>query len=125
MTKLKIVDDAELLATTIIEGVQDAKGQGIVQLDMRDIPHAVADFFVICHGNSNTQVDAISRNVEHNAFEKLEEKAWQKEGINNAEWILLDYGNVVVHIFYKEAREFYGLEELWADARLLILKRIN
>lgn len=118
MTKLKIVEDAELLAATIIEGVQDAKGQGIVQLDMRDIPHAVADFFVICHGNSNTQVDAISRNAEHNAFEKLEEKAWQKEGINNAEWILLDYGNVVVHIFYKEAREFYGLEELWADAKV-------
>lgn len=118
MTKLKLVDDAEVLVSTIIEGIQDAKGQGVVKLDMREIPHAVADFFVVCHGSSNTQVDAISRNTEHNVYDKLKEKAWQKEGTNNAEWILLDYGNVVVHIFYKESREFYGLEELWADAKV-------
>ena len=107
---------AEQLVTSVVNGIQDVKGEDIVVLDLREIPHAVADFFVVCHGNSTTQVSAIARGVEKGTRADLGQRPWQAEGYGQAQWVLLDYSDVVVHVFYREARAFYGLEELWADA---------
>lgn len=106
------------LVETIVEGMQDVKAHDIVVLDMREIPNAITDYFVICHGDSTTQVEAVSRSVEKITQENLGDKPWHKEGLNNSEWVLMDFVNVVVHIFYREAREFYDIESLWADAKI-------
>ncbi|MFZ6051604.1 ribosome silencing factor [Halocola ammonii] len=106
------------LLHTIIDGIQEVKGHEIVCLNLTEVPHAAADYFVICHGNSDTQVDAIARAVERETMDELRERPWHKEGQNNSEWVLLDYFNVVVHIFHKEARKFYELEDMWADAEV-------
>ena len=87
-------------------------------LDLRSIPHAVADYFVVCHGNSNTQVQSIAGSIEAEVQKDLNDRPWNKEGVQNANWILLDYSEAVVHIFYKEDREYYALEDLWADAKV-------
>ena len=109
---------SEKLVDAIIKGMQEVKGNDIVSIDLRGIPNAVCDFFVICHGTSNTQVGALSDSVEREVYKTLNEDAFSKEGKENAEWILLDYFDVVVHIFQREAREFYGIEKLWADAEV-------
>ena len=100
----------------VIDGILEVKGQEITVLDLRKLDHAIADFFVICHGNSHTQVDAIARSVEKETEKQVNESPLHKEGMNNAEWILLDYSDIVVHAFHKDARPFYSLEQLWADA---------
>ena len=115
-------DGAELLASIVIKGMQEKKAMDIVCLDLRKLENTVSDFFVICHGNSNTQVDAIADAVEDEVRKKIGEKPWHREGFTNAEWILLDYANVVVHIFQKEIRDFYKLENLWADAVITKVK---
>lgn len=107
---------SEQLVETIVEAMQDKKAENIVKLDLRETGSSVADFFIICHGNSNVQVDAITTGVERDTRDKLKEKPWRKEGFQNAQWIILDYVNVVVHVFYEEARNYYKLEELWGDA---------
>ncbi|NQX92373.1 MAG: ribosome silencing factor [Flavobacteriales bacterium] len=122
MTKLKVVDTSEIFVNSVVDGIQEVKGHEIVILDLREIPHAVTDFFVICHGTSNTQVEAITRSIEDTVETNHDERVWQKEGLTNAEWALLDFGNVVVHVFYKEARQFYALEELWADAKVTLIE---
>lgn len=99
----------------VIEGIQEVKGKDIVHLDLRDVPNTVSDHFIICHGDSSTQVGAILRSVEKIVQEKTGQKPWHTEGTNNAEWLLLDFVDVVVHIFNKEKRYYYALEELWAD----------
>lgn len=109
-------DPAAPLLNAIIEGVQDVKGKAIVHLDLRGVPNAICDHFVICHGDSDTQVEAISSSVWRFAHDRAGEKPWHSEGERNAEWILLDYVNVVVHIFHRDKRAYYGIEELWADA---------
>lgn len=106
------------LLETIISGIQEVKGHEITCLNLTEIPHAAADYFVICHGSSDTQVDAIARSVERETEDELKERPWHKEGLNNSEWVLLDYFNIVVHIFHKEARHFYELEDMWADAKV-------
>jgi ribosome-associated protein len=105
-----------LLVETIIEGIQEVKGKDIVHLDLRDVPHAVCDHFIICHGDSATQVDAIQRSVEKFAREKANEKPWHMEGTSNSEWVLMDFVDVVVHIFHRDKRSYYALEDLWGDA---------
>lgn len=107
---------SELLSQVIIKGIQEVKGHDILSIDLRNISNSVSDFFVICHGTSDTQVEAIARSVEDLVEVELDEKPLHKEGADNAEWILMDYFNVVVHIFKPESREFYNLEKLWADA---------
>lgn len=109
---------SEQLVGEIVNAIQEVKGEQIRSLDLRSVPHAVADFFIVCHGNSHTQVQAIARRVEDDTEKKLNESPWHKEGVANAEWVLLDYTDVVVHIFYRDARDFYGLEDLWADAKV-------
>jgi len=110
---------AEELSKLVVHGMQEKKAQDIVILDLRNVKNAVADFFILASGSSDTQVDSIADSVEKEVSEKAEEDVWHKEGKTNREWILLDYVNVVAHIFKKETREFYGLEELWGDAKVI------
>lgn len=118
---LKTVDEkahaAKILIDSIIDGIQDVKGKDITVLDLKEIPNAVTDYFIICTGESSTQVDAISQSIVRTTRNNLKEKPWHQEGNNNSEWILLDYVNIVVHVFYKNTRSFYNLENLWADAK--------
>jgi ribosome-associated protein len=107
---------AEKLVDAVVLGMQEVKARDIVHLDLRGIPNAVCDHFVICQGGSNTQVDAIVRSVEKFTLQKAGEKPWHVEGREHAGWVLMDYVNVVVHVFLPETRGFYGLDQLWADA---------
>ena len=109
-------DDSKILCDSIVEGMQENKAEDIVVLDLRKIENAVCDFFVICNGDSSTQVDGIGSSILRHTRKELSERPWNIEGKNNKEWILLDYVSVVAHVFYKETREFYDLEDLWADA---------
>ncbi|MET6999613.1 ribosome silencing factor [Chitinophaga defluvii] len=102
--------------TTIIKAIQEKKGEKIVSLDLRHIPEAVADFFIICEANSNTQVRAIADFVVEEVQKHTGEDPYKHEGFTAQQWILVDYVNVVVHIFQPEPREFYSLEEMWSDA---------
>lgn len=110
--------ESEALAAIAAQGMQEKKGINIVIMDLRKLKSAFADFFVICHGTSNRQVDAIADGVEDEIRKLTGEKPLHREGTDTAEWILLDYVNVVVHIFQEEKREFYGIEELWGDAEV-------
>ena len=104
------------LITTILEGIEDVKGQHINILDLRNIDNTVCDYFIICEGTSNTQVNAIVNSIQKKVSKELKDKPWHVEGGDNAEWVLLDYVNVVVHVFQKHIREYYDIESLWGDA---------
>jgi ribosome-associated protein len=105
--------------TTIIKAIQEKKGENVVSLDLRQIPEAVADFFIICEANSNTQVRAIADFVEDQVQQQTGEQPYKHEGFTAQQWILVDYVNVVVHVFQPETRKFYNLEEMWSDAERL------
>lgn len=107
---------SEALCDSVINGMQEKKGFDIVKMDLRKIPGSITDFFVICSGSSDTQIDAIAGSVDEEVSKKHKESPWHKEGIQNKEWILLDYVDVVVHVFKKDRREFYDIESLWGDA---------
>jgi len=111
------VDKKELL-DNIIEGILRKKGQKIVNLDFKELENSVCSNFVICQGNSNIQVEAIAQSVKEVVKKELNEVPFHIEGLENAQWVLLDYGDVIVHVFQEEFRDFYKLEELWADARI-------
>lgn len=102
--------------TTVVEGIQEVKGQSICIIDFSSVQNSVAARFVICEGQSNTQVEAIARSVEEFTEKAHDESPWAKQGLRGGQWALLDYADVVVHIFHKDWRGHYGLEELWADA---------
>ena len=114
----KNTSSPDTLISLIIEGMEDIKGQNISLLDLRKIENTVCDYFIICDGNSNTQVNAIVNSVQKNVSKNIREKPYQIEGIENAEWILMDYVNVVVHVFQKHKREYYDIENLWGDAKI-------
>ena len=122
MAKRKKLDEATMLAKIAIQGIQEKKGNEIVSLDLRNIKNSVTDYFIVCHGNSRTQVEAIAKSVEEEIYKTIGENPWHREGFENAEWILLDYITVVVHVFQEEQRRFYGLEKLWADAEISRVK---
>ncbi len=103
---------------TIVEGIDRLKGKDILQIDLTTIDHSECNYFIICHGTSNTQVSSIAQSVEETMEELAGESAWHKDGYKNAIWILLDYGDIMVHIFQEETRSFYNLEGLWADAKI-------
>lgn len=103
---------------TIIKAIQDKKGERIVSLDLRKIPEAVADFFVVCEATSTTQVRAIADNVQEQAKQLCGELPYKHEGYQHLQWVLIDYVNIVVHIMQPETRKFYKLEEMWSDAVL-------
>ena len=108
----------DLLITKIIEGVEEVKGQEISILDLRDIENTVCDYFIICNGTSNTQVAAIVNSIQKVVSKALQEKPWHVEGMENQEWVLMDYINVVVHVFQKQIRDYYDIESLWGDAKI-------
>lgn len=106
----------ENLAQIAIKGIQEKKGKEIVQLDLRRLDNAISDFFIVCHGTSNRQVESIAESVIDEVRAATGEKPFHTEGKSTAEWILIDFVDVVVHVFQKEVRDHYALEELWADA---------
>jgi ribosome-associated protein len=106
------------LSKLIVKGMQEKKANEIILLDLRKVKNAVADFFVICSGNSDKQIDAIADSVDEEVFKGIKENPWHVEGKNNKEWMILDYTNVVAHIFRKDRRSFYALEKLWGDAEI-------
>lgn len=116
MTKNKV--NIDQLITVIIKGIEEIKGDDIQLFDLREIENTVTDYFIICTGNSNTQVSAISGSIQKMVSKELKDKPWHIEGEANAEWILMDYVNVVVHVFQKQTREFYDIESLWGDAKI-------
>jgi ribosome-associated protein len=101
---------------SIIRAIQEKKGENIVSLDLRKIPEAVADFFVICEANNQPQIRAISDFIEEQVKKNCDEKPYRHEGKQNLQWVLIDYVNIVVHIMLPEQRKFYKLEEMWSDA---------
>ncbi|MBN1142867.1 MAG: ribosome silencing factor [Bacteroidales bacterium] len=110
------------LLASINEGLLEKKGKEVVNVDLRKLDYAACDCFIICHGDSATQVRSLADSVVDNVEEKLKIKVSHREGLENAQWILLDYGSMVVHIFQKEAREYYRLEELWGDADMTMIR---
>jgi ribosome-associated protein len=101
---------------SIIKAVQEKKGENIISLDLRKIPEAVADFFILCEASSTTQVKAIADSVEDEVRKNCDELPYKHEGRQNYQWVLIDYVNVVVHVMLPENRRFYKLEEMWSDA---------
>ncbi len=120
MTKEK--SNADLLITTILDGIEDVKGQDINILDLRALENTVCDYFIICEGTSNTQVNAIVNSIQKKVSRETRDKPWHIEGSDNAEWVLMDYVNVVVHVFQKHIREYYDIESLWGDAQTTEIK---
>lgn len=123
MTKKKVNND-DLIAN-IIKGIEDVKGNDIDILDLRKIDNTVSDYYIICNGNSNTQVNAIVNSIQKVVSKELKDKPWHVEGSENAEWVLMDYVNVVVHVFQKHIREYYNIEGLWGDAQIISIANKN
>jgi ribosome-associated protein len=109
-------DGAVVLLRRIIKGIFEKQGLNVIKIDLRKLENRIADYYIICHGTSTTQVDSICDSVEDTVRGKTGEKPIHVEGLENCYWVLLDFGNVVVHIFQEEYRNFYSLESLWADA---------
>jgi len=118
MVKNKALNESAYISELAIHGIQEKKGNDIVRLDLRNIHSSVTDYFVICHADSATQVKAIANSIEDEIYKALKQDPWRKEGLEYGEWILLDYVNVVIHVFRTDKREFYGVEDLWGDAEI-------
>jgi ribosome-associated protein len=114
----KKTDGTELLLNSIIKGIFEKKGQNVLKVDLRKLDTRITDYFVICHASSGTQVGALADSVDDMVRLEANEKPLHIEGMDNCFWVLLDYGNVIVHIFLEEYRSFYSLESLWADATI-------
>jgi ribosome-associated protein len=125
MKKISHKTETEHLIDAIVEGIQRKKGIDIMKIDLTKINHSECKYFIICHGNSNTQVDAIAHSVEDTVIELHNEKVWHTDGYRNSLWILLDYADIMVHVFQKDSRKFYDLENLWADAHIELIKEEN
>lgn len=108
----------DVLLANIIKGIEEVKGNDIDILDLRELENTVCDYFVICNGNSNTQVNAIVNSVQKVVSKELKDKPWHVEGSEVADWVLMDYVNIVVHVFQKHIREYYNIESLWGDAKI-------
>tara|TARA_B100000900_G_scaffold90603_1_gene73883 strand:+ start:105 stop:476 length:372 start_codon:yes stop_codon:yes gene_type:complete len=115
MSKPKSTEDS--LISNIVDGIENVKGLDVSILDLRDIENTVCKYFVVCTGSSNTHVSAIVSAITKKVSKEMKEKPFQTEGNENAEWVLIDYINVVVHVFQKQIREYYSIEELWGDAK--------
>ena len=116
------IDETEILLSSIIEGIHEKKGRNVLKIDLRKLDSRIADFFVVCHASSSSQVSAICDSVEEMARKEAGEKPLRIEGLENCFWVLIDYGNIVVHIFIEEYRNFYNLESLWADAKIEVVE---
>lgn len=116
------MDEIKSLKEAVLEGIKRLKGKNIKIIDLESIQHTECDYFIICSGNSNTHVDSIGHSVEEAVNEICDRKIIHREGYSNAIWVLLDYGDIMVHIFQQQARDFYNLEGLWADAKSTEIK---
>ena len=123
MSKRKL-DVSDILLETIIEGIQELKGKDAAILDLKKIETAVCKYFVICSGTSNTHVSSITDSVKKIVSKEIQEKPWHIEGLNTSEWVLLDYSDIVVHVFQEQTREFYRLEDLWGDAKIRTIENL-
>ena len=123
MGKKTVVRKSDVLVKAIIDSIKQHKGKEVISLDLRGIETAICDFFIICHGTSNTHIASIAENIRKEISKQMKEKPWHTEGEANKEWVLMDYFNVVVHIFNKEKRDFYKLEDLWADANIKYIEQ--
>lgn len=119
MAKKRKGGSSEKLCDAIVKGMLEKKAVDIQVLDLRKVKNAVADFFIICSGGSDKQLDAIAQSVDEEVYKAVKENPWHVEGKNNKEWMLLDYFDVVAHIFRKDKREFFALEKLWGDAEII------
>jgi ribosome-associated protein len=106
------------LVQAIVEGIKRKKGLDIIDIDLQEINYSECDHYIICHGTSNTHVDAIAHSVEETVEELKNEPVWRHDGYTQAEWILLDYSNIMVHVFQEPIRKLYDLENLWADGKI-------
>jgi ribosome-associated protein len=122
MAKKRKGASSEILSDVIVKGMLEKKAADIVVMDLRKVKNSIADFFVICSGSSDKQIDAIADSIDEEVFKTLKENVWHSEGKNNKEWMLLDYVDVVAHVFRKDRREFYSLERLWGDADIREIK---
>lgn len=113
--KIKSNDNSTVLNDAIVELIQDKKGHSIISIDLREVQEAIVDYYIICHGDSTTQVKAIIDNIHKKAKELWGETPHHIEGMREAQWAIIDYMNVVVHVFLKDVREYYQLEDLWSD----------
>jgi ribosome-associated protein len=120
MTKKEVGND--ILLANIIKGIEEVKGNDIDILDLRELENTVCDYFVVCNGTSNTQVNAIVNSVQKSVSKELKEKPWHVEGTDNGEWVLMDYVHIVVHVFQKHIREYYNIESLWGDAKITTIE---
>lgn len=118
MVKNKNEGFSTRLSDIVVHGMLEKKGNEIVRLDLRSIKGAVADYFVICHADSAAQISAIAKSVEDEVYKSLKQSPWRQEGLQQGEWLLLDFVDVVVHIFKTEKRGHYGIEDLWGDAEI-------
>ena len=122
MKSTLVRQDSDTLAEVAVRGMQERKGTDIVVLNLKHLKNAVADYFIICSASSDTQLDALARSVEEEVEKLTGQSPWQSEGRTNREWILLDYVDVVVHVFLRDRRQFYALEELWGDAEFTYIE---
>jgi ribosome-associated protein len=118
MVKNKIAQESTSISEIAVHGMQEKKGNEIVRLDLRNIHSSVADYFVVCHAESSTQLKAIAQSVEDEVFKALKIEPYRKEGYQQSDWIIIDYFDVVIHIFKTDKREYYGIEDLWGDAEM-------
>jgi len=118
----KRTEGTDVLLKSVVKGIYNKKGRDVLKVDLRKLENRITDYFVICHGTSVTQVDSICDSVEDIVREEAGEKPLHVEGLENCFWVLLDYGNIIVHIFLEQYRSFYSLESLWADASIEIIK---
>lgn len=123
MTKRNV--SADELLTSILKAIDEIKADDVQIMDLREIENTVCDYFIICTGTSNTHVNAISGIVQKQVSKATQDKPWHVEGEGNSEWVLIDYVNVVVHVFQKQAREFYDIESLWGDAKITSISQPN
>lgn len=122
---IKKTKESNKILEAVLEGIQRIKGKNITLIDLNTVQHTECGYFVVCHGTSSTQVDSIAHSVEDTVKELTGENAWHRDGYRNSLWILIDYGDIMVHVFQEEAREFYNLEGLWADAKIKNIKEDN
>ena len=113
----KKIDETNILLENIINAIQDVKGKEIISLDLRKIDSAICKYFVICTGTSNTHVNSIESNIKKTISRDLGEKPFHIEGNNIGEWVLMDYSDIIVHIFQQKTRAFYNIEDFWGDAK--------
>lgn len=118
MAKKRKDGSSKKLCDAIVKGMVEKKAVDILVLDLRKVKNAVADFFIICSGGSDKQLDAITQSIDDEVYKAVKENPWHVEGKNNKEWMLLDYFDVVAHVFRKDKRDFFALEKLWGDAEI-------